>query len=196
MLIITLDTCCYDARCYYAEVKELKKLHEKGEIEVWVDHIAYFEKEQYAPSNKESYIKHCKDMAMIHGFNHKDIYMQEIPEDKTIDEVLSYDQVKYDEISKKVRAIHSPEFRGDKSKNLKDLSLKKQNNKWNDWRLLSRHIYHNRDFFVTNDESGFIREGKNDTEDKKKKKFESEFGGLKIRKLNGNFIKELKEKFD
>ena len=35
MLTITLDTCCYDARCYYAEVKELKKLHEKGEIEVW-----------------------------------------------------------------------------------------------------------------------------------------------------------------
>ena len=135
-------------------------------------------------------------MAMMHGFNQEDLCMQEIPEDKTIDEVLSYDPVKYNEIFKKVRAIHSPEFRGDKFKNLNDLSPEKQYNKSNDWQLLSRHIYHNRDFFVTNDKSGFIREGKNDTEDKKKKRFESEFGGLKIRKLNGNFIKELKEKFD
>jgi len=134
-------------------------------------------------------------MARMLGFK-LDIYMKEIPENKTIDEVLSYDQNKYNEIFKKVSEIHSPEFRGDKFKNLKDLSLEKQINKLNDWQMLSRHIYHNRNFFVTNDESGFIREGKNDTEDKKKKMFESEFRGLKIRKSNEKFIKELKEKFD
>jgi|LGVE01.1.fsa_nt_gb hypothetical protein len=196
MLTITLDTCCFDNTKCYAELKELKKLHEKGEIEVGVDYIAYSEKMRYAASNKASHIKHLKDMAMMHGFNQEDLSMQEIPEDKTIDEVISDDQVEYNKIFKKVRAIHSPEFSGDKIKNLNDLSPEKQYNKSNDWRMLSWHIYHNRDFFVTNDESGFIREGKNDTEDKKKKRFESKFGGLKIRKLNEHFIKELKEKFD
>jgi len=48
MLTITLDTCCFDERCD-AELKELKKLHEKGEIEVLVYHNAYLEKSSMPP---------------------------------------------------------------------------------------------------------------------------------------------------
>lgn len=195
MITITLDTNCFEEK-YNAELEELKKLRVKGEIEVLVYLEAYDEKKQYeASSIIKSKIKRAKGIAKMMGFT-LDIYAKEIPDDKTIDDVLSCDRGKYNEIFKKVREIHSPEFGGDKFKNFKDLSLKKQINKLNDWRMLSLHISDNRDIFVTNDLSGFIRESKSDKDDKKKKRFESEFSGLHIRRLDNFFLEELKAKTD
>jgi len=191
MITVTLDTNCFDKKCN-KELTELRKLHAEKKIEVLVYLNAYLEKKQYKASEKESRIKHCRDMASMAGFK-LEIYAKEIPDNKTIDEVLAYDKEKYNEIFKKVRKIHSPEYRGDKFKTFKDLSLEKKINKLNDWQMLARHIYQNRNFFVTNDERGFIRENRKDTQDKRKKRFESEFSDLKIRRLNAEFIEELKD---
>jgi len=60
-------------------------------------------------------------------------------------------------------------------------------NKWTDWKILTFHILNKRDYFVTKDERGYIKDGR-------KEKFESTFN-IKIRKLDDKFISELKSLF-
>jgi len=49
-------------------------------------------------------------------------------------------------------------------------------------------------FFVTNNSKDFIDFGKQ--KNKRRKQFESAFPGLKIRRLDAEFVKELKKEID
>ena len=82
-----------------------------------------------------------------------------------------------------MRKIHSQEV-----KSLEFCKL----SKFVDFRILTQHIKNGRDYFVTNNSKDFINFGKE--KDKRRKQFENEFQGIKIRMLNEEFIEELENK--
>jgi len=170
MITITLDTSCLDLR--YPELHELKKLKDKGQIELWMEQDTQYEKEQW----KNIGLKNDAILWMWSNLRCKK-YAYEIPHGRTIEDVELWSQSEYEKTFKKVREIHSPEF-----KRLKQLPQ----NKYFDWTILTYHILRKRDFFVTKDTSDFIDDGR-------KEKFENEFG-IQIRELNQEFLNELKEK--
>jgi len=178
MITITLDTSCLDLR--YPELHELKELKDKSQIELWMELDTEYEKEQWENIGIKNEV-----LLWMYSNVRCEKYAYEIPEGRTLEDVEPFGLSEFEEIYKKVRAIHSPEFK--RLKRLEFLKTsKKRINKHIDWTILTLHILRKRDFFVTKDSKGFINNGK-------KEKFETEFG-IQIRKLDQKFIDELKEK--
>ena len=178
MFKITLDTCCLDSN--NLELAELKKLKDEGHIELWIELESEYEKQQLKNISKK-----LNDISWINRNVNKPPYAYEIPDGKNLDDVIGWTNDEFSEIIKKIREIHSPEFT--KLANFKNLKINKKMNKWTDWKILAFHVLNKRDYFVTIDEKGFIKDGR-------KEKFESTFN-IQIRKLDDKFISELKSLF-
>ena len=189
MMKITLDTSCMDD-----SVKDLRdnlvSMQNKKQIQLYMDQEPFEEKQNWCSEQLKTHLKKLEQLSwMLSNVNSDDMYAKEIPEGCSLEDVLTNNIEEIGKIYKKVRNIHSPEFRDDKIKHFRDLSDKKQINKYNDWMILSKHIIKKRDFFVTLNTTDFIYDGKND----RRKIFQDEFKeyGLKIRELNKDFLKEL-----
>lgn len=179
MITITLDTSCIDQKAI-PFLNQLRALQDQNKIRMFMVMDSFWEKHQY-----QNRIRKLEDLAwMLSNVDDEDQYAVKIPEGKTIDDVQPFDIDKYQNIYRRVRAIHSPEFRGKKLKNLTLLKVKKQINKHHDWKILTKHILSSRDYFITLNTNDFINHGRKDA-------FKGEFN-IEIRELNQKFINELK----
>jgi len=170
---ITLDTSCLHPD--YPELEILASLEREGKVILFTEIVTELETLNWPDEEKKKKIIRWMQLYA----------KQHISPIHTAEE-LSLALEKYCDIHDKVVAIHSPEYRS--YKNLHKLPSKKYLSKRNDWKICTYHILSNRDFFVTKNKNDFI--GKKD--EKKKEKFEKKFN-TKIRFLDENFIKELKE---
>jgi len=175
MINLTLDTSCFEKNSVEL-IKELKTLENRG-IKVWHELYSEIETDRWINKGKDE-IKE-----LFHSHSNVKLDSSFIPSDiQEPQEILKFLEQKQgytlDELHKvhvKIdRILHSEGFHG---KNIR--------NKYIDGKLLAKHIVRKRDIFVTKD-YGFIKNNK-------KEKLEREFPNIKIRILDVDFIKELKE---
>ncbi len=156
MVKINLDSSCFgkDSEC----LEELIKICKNNNIIL-----------QVAPQTAKEILKPSLSMfKKIRNFFEYIKFLDEYPDSKELDDIV-------------IRAlkIHSsPDKRAEPDKIFE--SFLRRNS---DAEIFAHHISNKGDFFVTNDESGFIT-------DRRKEKFEKQFN-TKVRLLNDDFIVEL-----
>lgn len=177
MINITFDTSCYEKKSFEL-FEKLKKLQDESLIKMWHEGLSVIETDRWTSVDKD------KIMSLFH--THSDvksnayfvpIELADNPEIslKYAEKQLGYRVKELGEIHSKIDSIKHPEGFGGKT------GL----NKYIDGKLLALHIVRGRDFFVTKDERGFIKYGKQE-------KLEKAFLNLKIRILDEEFVTELK----
>lgn len=175
-ITITLDTSTIDLNnpC----LKILTEMAERDIIEIYTDGYQFIEKCNWRDVKKRNEVTEW-----IHRHTKTPIEAFPLAEGAEFPVEVNSILKKEQEIELKVRKIHSQEV-----KSLEFCKL----SKFVDFRILTQHIKNGRDYFVTNNSKDFINFGKE--KDKRRKQFENEFQGIKIRMLNEEFIEELENK--
>lgn len=178
MIHITLDTSCFD-RNSIKLVEELKNLENLSLVKVWREGYSDIETERWISPDKliiEELTYTSTDVKSDAHFMPLEIAEDPIKSFEYLERQQGYTLKELNEVHIKIDKIIHPEgFHG-----------KKAINKYIDGKILAKHIVRKRNIFVTKDKRGFINNGK-------KEKLEEEFPGLKVRILNENLIKELKQ---
>jgi len=174
-IAITVDTTAIEFHNPFLKI--FTEMVKKGVIEIYVDNYQFIEKCKWDDIKKRDEI-----IEWINRYTKTPIEAFSLAEGAEFPAEINLGLEKEQKIELKVRKIHSPEV-----KSLEFCKL----SKFVDFRILTTHIKNSRDYFVTNNTKDFIDYGKQ--KNKRREQFESAFPGLKIRKLDMQFIDELRE---
>jgi len=176
MINLTLDTSCFDKKSA-KHIEELKNLEKMGIIKIWHELYSEIETDRWNSMDKDK----IKDL--FHTHSNVKLDSSFIPSHlEEPQEVLNYLEQKQ---GYKLEDLHNVHVKIDMILHPEGFHGKKSINKYIDGKLLAKHIVRKRDIFVTKD-YGFIKNGK-------KEKLEKEFPNIKIRILDDDFVKELKD---
>lgn len=178
MIKLTLDTSCFDKKSIPL-LYELAKFQKNGLVDVRHEPYSESEKERWVNPDKE------KIIALFHEFSKFKSDACSIPINIIdnpkksyvfVEKQRGYTFKKSHEIHTKIDQLTYPEgFLG-----------RKNINKYIDNKILALHIVRGRDMFLTKDKMLFRK-------DQKYKLIEKEFPNIKIRLLNEESVRELKE---
>ena len=160
-------------------LNELSQLVTKNKIEIWVQKSSFEELERWETKKlKNQMIDWIKKYANIDTNS----YTIQPKDDETVETLLNKIKERANK-SEQIKKIHSPKNRYPAP--FENLNDSKKLRIRGDVDAFEKHIFNNRDYFVTLDLKDFIKNNR-------REEFEKKFG-TKIRLLNQDFINELKK---